>query len=164
MRRQILWVLISFFVGIGSAILLPRAIRAAGDKLLFPERRTQVERLTSPDGTVDAIVEQIDCGAPCSSAYAVSIVPKGSSGPRDAAQRVVLADNTVNFQARWKEDHLLEIAYDKAFIHNFQNVTYPLGRPGKPGSWQYAVEVHLSPSSNRFSYLTGRDIGGLTHP
>lgn len=153
-RRHSLAVFLSFVFGIAIAVLAPWLFHAAADKVLFPEHRTEAARITSPDGSVDAVAERIECGAPCSSGYAVSIVARGAAAPRDPVQQIFLAADTVNAQLRWKEPHLLDIAYDRAFIHSFRNVAYPLGRSGNAESWHYAVEIHLSPSSTRFSYLT----------
>jgi hypothetical protein len=152
-RRHLLATVVSFFAGIAVAFLGPRLIHAAAARLLFPENRTEIARIPSPDGMVDAVAQRTNCGAPCSSSYVVSIVPKGAIAPRDSEKQVFLADDIVNAQVRWKEPHLLDIGYDKAFIENFRNVTYPLGSPGDVESWHYAVEVHLSPSSAGFSYL-----------
>jgi len=132
---------------------MPKLIGRVADRWLFPKDRHEAARITSPDGTVDAVTEMIECGAPCSSTYAVSVVPKGGSAPMDAVQEVFVADDMVNVRVQWKESRLLDISYDKAFIRTFRNVTYPLGRPGNEESWRYAVEIHLSPSSARFSYL-----------
>jgi hypothetical protein len=146
-------VLLSFIAGVAVGIVAPRLFHDVADKVLFPEHRREIARATSPDGTVDAVMEGIECGAPCSSGYSVSVVPKGAPPPKDPVQQVFIADAVVNAQIRWNEPHLLDISYDKAFIHSFRNVTYPLGRRGNVESWRYAVEIHLSPSSARFSYL-----------
>lgn len=152
-RQHALSVLLSFVSGIAVGLLAPWLFHKAADKVLFPEHCIEVARVTSPDGRVDAVAERVDCGAPCSSGYSVSVVPRGAAFPSEPAQRIFLADGIVNPQLKWDEPHLLDIAYDKALIQNFRNVSYPLGRPGNIESWDYAVEVHLSPSSARFSYL-----------
>lgn len=153
-RRHALAVFLSFASGIAVAVLGPWLFRTAADRVLFPEHRSEVARVTSPDGSVDAVAERIECGAPCSFAYAVGVVPKGAPAPKDPGQQIFLAEDTVNAQVRWAEPHLLDIVYDKAFIHNFRNVAYPLGVSGNTESWRYVVEIRLSPSSARFSYLT----------
>ena len=159
-RPYALSVFLAFVAGIAAAIVVPRLIRVAADRVLFPEHRTEIVRVTSPDAAVDAVAERIDCGPPCSSGYAVSVVPRGTSTPKDSVQHVFFANDVVHPQVQWKEPHLLDIAYDKAFINGFRNVTYPLGRVGNVGSWSYAVEVRLSPTSARFSYLA--DANGAT--
>ena len=40
--------------------------------------RDEVSRVTSPDGRVDAIVFENNCGAPCSFGYEVELAAKGS--------------------------------------------------------------------------------------
>jgi hypothetical protein len=153
-HRQALSALLWFVTGVAVAVFAPWLFHVAADRVLFPEHRAEAMRITSPDGNVDAIAERIECGAPCSSEYAVSVVPRGAPAPRGLVQQIFLANDIVNAQVRWKEPHLLDIAYDRAFIQSFRNVTYPLGRRGDVESWRYAVEIHLSPSSTRFSYLT----------
>jgi hypothetical protein len=152
-RQHALSVFFPFVSGIAITLLGMWLFHRIAETAVFPEHRTEVARVTSPDGRVDAVAERVDCGAPCSSGYIVSVVPRGVAGPSAPTQRIFWADDIVNPQVRWNESHLLDIAYDKALIQNFRNVAYPLGRPGDVESWEYAVEVHLSPSSNRFSYL-----------
>lgn len=152
-RRHVLSILLSFFAGIGAAFFVPRLARGGIDKVLSPVHLQEVARVTSPDGTVDAVLENAECGAPCPSEYSVSVVPREGRVPTDPAQYVFQADEIVSPQIRWKQPHLLEIAYDRAFIDSFRNMAYPLGKSGNEKSWRYAVEVRLSPSSSGFSYL-----------
>jgi hypothetical protein len=146
-----------FVSGAAAALSVPPLFRLAASKLLFPQQRTEVFRATSPDGRVDAVAERIECGAPCSSAYVVSVVPKGAARPAELAQQTFAADEIVNPEVKWDEPHLLEIGYDKALVEEFRNLAYPFGRPGDIESWRYQVEVRLSPSSSRFSYLSRDD-------
>lgn len=150
---RVLSVFLSFAAGIAVGIFGPQLLRGGVDRVLFPEQRHEIARATSPDGMVDAVMEGIECGAPCSSGYSVSVVPKGSAPLKDPVQQVFIADDMVNAQIRWDEPHLLDISYGKALIDNFRNVTYPFGRAGDVGSWHYAVEIHLTPSSPTFSFL-----------
>jgi hypothetical protein len=151
--RQALPVFLSFLAGISVAILAPRLVRAVANRWVLPDHYQEIVRVTSPDGTVDAVMEMANCGAPCSVVYSVSIVPRSGAGLRDPVRQVFIADDMVNAQIRWNEPHLLSIGYDKAFIDSFRNVAYPFGKPGNADSWHYAVEIHLMPSSARFSYL-----------
>ncbi len=148
-RRQTLSLLVAFVAGIAAAIWIPRI----ADNLFSAEHREEVERLTSPDGTVDAVAEDISCGAPCGLGYAVSVVPKGAPPSKGSLRQVFHADDVVNLRLRWREPHLLVIGYDRALILDFSNVAYPLAQPGNPDSYHYGVEIQLSPSSDRFSYL-----------
>jgi hypothetical protein len=156
-KHPVLAVLLSFIVGLAVGVGGPRLIRREADRLIFPEHRSEIARVTSPDGTVDAVMELTECGAPCSSGYAVTIVPKGNAALRDPVQQVFIADDMVNAQIRWQEAHLLVISYDKAFIDDFRNVAYPFGRAGDVESWRYEVEIRLAPSSSGFSYLANEN-------
>lgn len=158
-RARALSICLSFLAGIAVAVIGPLLIRAAAGRLLFPEKRTEVARVVSPDGVVDAVAQHIECGAPCSSGYSITVVPRGGAVPADPDKQMFLADDVANPRILWKESHLLDIAYDKALIQSFRNVTYPLGKSGNVESWRYAVEAHLSPSSAGFSYL-----GNSTEP
>lgn len=152
-HRTALLIVLAFIAGVAAAAFVPKLVGRVADRWLFPKDRREAARTTSPDGTVDAVTEMIECGAPCSSTYAVSVVRRGAAAPADPVQQVFVADDMVNAGVQWKESHLLDISYDRAFIRSFRNVTYPLGRFGDEESWRYAVEIHLSPSSARFSYL-----------
>lgn len=161
-HRQGLWVFLSFFAGIAVAIVLPRLTDAAAKRWVFPEEYTEVARVTSPDGVVDAVMQETNCGAPCSSVYYVSIVQRGGLPQRDPLRQVFVADDMVNPQIRWQEPHLLAISYDRALIHEFRNLAYPFARAGDVGSWDYMAEIRLVPSSTRFSYLEA--VGGGKRP
>jgi hypothetical protein len=151
--RRAMPLIAAFIAGIVVAMLAPKLIYAVFDRTIFPEQQAEVQRLTSPDGVADAVLESINCGSPCGLTYAVSVVRRGDPVPKDRTKWIFLAEDMVSPSLRWKEAHLLDISYDRAFIHEFRNVTYFLARTGDVESWQYGVEVHLSPSSARFSYL-----------
>ena len=153
-------ILIAFVAGIAAAILAPAIFRGLLSHAIFPDTRKEVERVTSPDNRVDAVLEQTDCGPPCSVEYSVSIVPRGNAVGGEQATRVIVAEDATKFQLRWAESRFLEIAYERARIDKFQNVAYPFGKRGDPESWRYVVEARLMPSS-RFSYLTNE--GLATH-
>jgi hypothetical protein len=152
--RQALWIFISFMAGMAVAIAVPRIVDAGAKRWFFPDQYQEIARITSPDGAVDAVMEEwAPCGAPCSSVFSVSIVPRGGAALRGPVQQVFTADDMVNAQIRWQEPYLLIISYDKAFINNFRNIVYPFGKAGNVDSWQYVAEIRLAPSSTRFSYL-----------
>ncbi|OLB97355.1 MAG: hypothetical protein AUG83_00480 [Acidobacteria bacterium 13_1_20CM_4_57_11] len=151
-----LWLLFaSFVVGMGVGFVAPKLIGAAVHRMILPISRKEVARAVSPDGTVDAVMMVTDCGAPCSFAYAVYVVPKGQEAPASntLGQDVFSAENVVDGKLVWRQSHLLEISYSKALIDGFRNLVYPFGKIGDEASWRYAVEVRLSPASTGFSYL-----------
>lgn len=154
--RQTLIVLGSFVAGLMCATFVPRLVSLAIDKGVSPDQRSQVARVTSPDGTVDAILESHNCGVSCGLDYSVIVVPRGANAPTNATASVFLADDVVKPQIEWKQTHLLEIAYDRALVEDFRSVAYPLAKSSDQASRRYAVEVRLAPSSSGFSYLESR--------
>jgi hypothetical protein len=148
-RRQMISIFLAFVAGIFAAVWIP----VIAHRFVDTQHREQVQRLTSPDGTVDAVIENINCGVPCGLDYALSVVRKGAPPAKDSLQQVFLGDDVLNLRVRWKEPHLLEVGYDRAMILDFRNVTYPLAQPGNLDSYHYGVEIQLSPSSTHFSYL-----------
>jgi hypothetical protein len=154
-RRRALSLIVAFAAGGVAAVWIPRLIGDIADRVIFPKHREEVQRINSPDGVVDAVVERIDCGVPCGLDYAVSVVRKGAPANEELVRQTVLADDAVNLHLHWREPHLLDVAYDRAHIVEFRNVTYPLAQPGNVESWRYQVEIHLSPSSSNFSFLKG---------
>jgi hypothetical protein len=163
-KRQVLFVFVGFVAGVASAVFAPALLdRIVGKVFPITVERSEEARVTSPDGTVDAVMELFDCGPVCSADYVVSIVPKGAT-KRDAVQRTLDAEDMVNPRLEWKENHLLEISYDRAYIQSFTNVIYPFGQPGgERESWFYMVEVRLSPTSSGFSYLPPGNDRRTTH-
>lgn len=142
-----------FFAGVIAGLVVPSVIRGVMAKTVFPENRKEVQRVTSPDNSVDAIIERSDCGAPCSVQSSISIVPKGAPSSYDLAKQLLVVEDATKLQLQWSEPHLLDIAYDRARIDRFQNVVYPFSKPGDAESWRYAVEGRLEPLS-RYSYLS----------
>src|SRR5450432_1583374 len=57
----------------------------------------EVQRSTSPDGQVDAIVTESDCGAPYSFVYEISLVPTG----KRSDQRVAILDASTRNAHAW---------------------------------------------------------------
>jgi len=157
-RRWALYLGASFLAGVAAAIVVPWMVARAADRIL-PDKLTEIARVTSPDGAVDAVMIQDNCGALCSYGYTVFIVPKGESAPRDFKRQLFSADDMAGEKLVWKQPHLLEIVYSKARIYAFRNISYPFGEFGsKPRSWDYKVEIQLAPSSAGFSYLEAKDL------
>ena len=151
-RLRVLGFFASFLMGVTVAALLPKFIRTLSN-VLDPVPRKEIARITSPDNVVDAVVIEIGCGAPCSSTDLVFIVPKGKV-PSDEPERAIFsADDLVGEKFSWTAPHLLEIAYTKALINRFTNVSYPLAVFGKEDTWNYVVEARLAPSSTGYSYI-----------
>jgi hypothetical protein len=133
---------------------VPRLIRLAANRAIFPEQRAEISRVTSPDGVVDAVMIEKNCGAPCSIDHAVFVVPKGQKVPQDSDQAVFSADDISSDKLVWKQSHLLEVSYGRAFVLNFRNVAYPFYPTKNDHAPAYRVEIRLAPTSSAFSYLS----------
>jgi hypothetical protein len=81
--------------------------------------REEVERVTSPDSVVDAVVVRLNGGATTPFSYMVYIVPVG--GEPKGGTEVFTADHLVDRRIEWKERGLLEIHYRNARIFHFTN-------------------------------------------
>jgi len=152
-RSYIPSVIFSFLGGVISAYIVPQIVRMVLNRAIFPSTRTELSRITSSDGAIDAVLIKSECGTPCSTSYSVYIVPNGRITPSDAKRAIFSADDMVDARILWKQPHLLEIAYEKALIYSFRNVSYPLGEAGDEGGWRYGVEIRLAPNTQGFSYL-----------
>jgi hypothetical protein len=141
-----------FIAGVVCTLVVPKVFLFLLNRVIFPEQRTEVSRVTSPDGTADAVAIRTDCGAPCSTNYSVFLVPRGTRIRGSSAQPAFSADDVSGEHLAWSQPHLLEIGYTRAFIINFQNVAYPFtdnlgNRTPQP------FEIRLAPASSSFSYL-----------
>lgn len=80
----------------------------------------ETSRATSPDGRVDAVVVERDCGATTRVATRVQLVPKGREVSGDKGL-VFVADELAGFELRWIEQSKLELRYTAARIFQFTN-------------------------------------------
>ena len=161
-KRQALLLFLSFVGGAVAAILVPPAVRYGLGRVLFPIHSREVARTTSPDGAVDAVTVEINCGVPCPLEDSISIVPRGRPALAEPGAPVFTADYVANLRVQWLQPHLLGIGYDQALVQDFHNTTYPFEHPGIEERARYGVEIRLEPSSPRFSYLKGFDEGKPT--
>ena len=143
--RRVTYIVVSFLVGVAATIGAPKLAWYAGN-YIFPIGLEEIARVASPDGVIDAVVIRENCGVPCPFGYSVFLVPKGRNAPNDFGEAVFRADSMVDEKLTWKPDHILEIAYSKAEIYAFRNMSYPLGDFGaREKNWEYRVEVCLKP-------------------
>ena len=149
----------SFLAGIGVTVAAPRVASRVADHFLHMERK-EIARAISPDGKVDAVMIRDNCGAPCSYGYSVSVVPRGMNPSKDSQGDIFYAEDMEDAKLTWKQPHLLSIAYRKALIYKFRNLSYPLGESVAEGKdWAYKVEIELEPlSTTGFSYLRPKDL------
>ena len=86
-RRCPACVLDSFLVGALVAIGLPRLPAFAGDRIL-PLHLEEIVRVSSPDGSLDAVMIRDNCGPLCSFGYSAFVVPRGEAAPKDLNRAV----------------------------------------------------------------------------
>ena len=117
---------------------------------LFPVSREEINRITSPDGKVDAILVETDAGATTSYGYNVYIVPKG--GNFEVGYAAFIADHIKNLEIEWIKPKLLNISYDEARIFKFANIW----QSRDADNFGYVVELKLNSDSERF-FLSTQD-------
>ena len=114
--------------------------------------KTEVVRVTSPNGQFDAVLAVYTYGPPAGGGVDsnVYIVRKGAPTFYKAGREVFSADPMTCGKLIWKRDHLLEIHYDIAYIHNFRNTwgSHEIENTGSTGERDFEIEIQLVPSSD----------------
>lgn len=101
----------------------------------------EVERVTSPDKTVDAVLVLKKVGATVSTPFEVYIVPRGGKPEGEPSMR---ADKVEEIKLIWKEPKFLEIHYLKGRIFLFTNFWLS----SEVQNFTYIVELRLKPQNN----------------
>jgi hypothetical protein len=145
-------------------LAMPRLIAATAWAICFfggcthtgVSTATEQARITSPDGQLDAVVLLDSYGPPAEGGndWDVYITTKGTPINTKTAHVVFRADPLTGGQLAWKENHLLEIHYDIADIHEFRNLwgLHEVVNVGPTGERDFEVEIRLVPSAD-FSVL-----------
>jgi len=113
---------------------------------------SELMRVSSPNGLLDAVLAQHVYGGAAGGGVDsnVYIVLKGTPVYAKRSREVFSADPTTNARLVWKRDHLLEIHYDIADIHDFRNLwgLYEVEDVGGEGQRDFEVEIRLVPTSD----------------
>ena len=109
--------------------------------------KTEVARIVSPDGRVEAVLVKVEAGATVATSFKVYIVPKG--GKASHPNPDFLADHVEGLDLKWQAPRLLVIRYDKARIFRFSNFWHSR----EVDDFRYEVEIRLAPGQPRS--LTG---------
>lgn len=117
----------------------------------LPWASEEVERVTSPDSIVDAVVIQSDAGATTPFVHEVYIVPKGG---KPSGTALLTGDHLIGFELKWLAPRFLEIRYKQGRIYKFTN----FWRSKEIQNFSYIVELRLVPLSDSFS-LSKEDRG-----
>jgi hypothetical protein len=134
------------------------AVLAACDRQSTPRPGsdvTELSRVTSPNGLLDAVLTQdLYGGAVGGVDSEVYIVRKGAPVKLGTAYTILQADPFTNAKLVWKQDHLLQIYYDVAHIRGFRNLwgLHEIENVGSTGERDFEVEIRLEPLGD-FSML-----------
>jgi len=134
------------------------AVLAACDRQSVPRPGsdlTELSRVTSPNGQLDAVLTQELYGGAVGGVESnVYIVRKGASVKTDTAHTILRADPFTKAKLVWKQGHLLQIYYDVADIEQFRNLwgLHEVENVGSTGERDFDVEIRLEPLSD-FSIL-----------
>lgn len=112
------------------------------DRYLSISEISEIDRIPSPDGKVDAVLMKYDAGATTSSIIRIYIVPPGTvitAGSKLTEKYVPIftAQHVENRKVNWLKNNLLAIEYDKAEILAYRNCDYPLA----PKNVDYVVWI-----------------------
>jgi hypothetical protein len=114
-------------------------------------KSSELMRVTSPNGQWDAVLITYIYGPAAGGGVDsnVYIVPKGGPVSIKKGNEIFSADPMTGAQLIWKRDHLLEIHYDIAYIHQFRNLwgSYEVEDVGSTGERDYEIEIRLVPAS-----------------
>ena len=105
----------------------------------------EIERITSLDSMIDAVVIRTNAGATTSYGYMVYVVPAG--GETKKGREVFRAHKIDGFQVKWRNSRFLEVHYRKGRILHFTNFEALHDIQGHYDE----VEIRLFPSDERTS-------------
>lgn len=153
--RTFVQIAIGFVLGLGVCIAAPRSL----DKVwpVNPRDWAERERVTSPDGRLDAVmVSESWGGAAGGFEFYLHIVPKGKPAPHRGDHALLQAYKIDCERLAWNKPHLLEVHYCYAGIEDYRNLwaLSEIQEVGPTIDKDYYVEVRLFPSTADFSLLT----------
>jgi hypothetical protein len=134
-----------------AALLFACRDRSRTGQKTFSKSAEQT-RITSPNGLFDAVLI-VDAYGPAAGGGVdsnVYIVRKGAPVYDRVGTEVFRADPMTRGKLIWKRDHLLEIHYRIADIHQFRNLwgLHEIENVGSTGEHDYEVELQLVPESD----------------
>ncbi|MDD5491995.1 MAG: hypothetical protein PHV60_04870 [bacterium] len=96
----------------------------------------EIQRTSSPDGRVEVVMIERNCGATTGYSYRIYIVPK--RGDTKGFSPIFEADRLDGENLQWVSPKLLEIRYKKARIFAFKN--YWESR--EVDNFDYKIQIH----------------------
>lgn len=105
---------------------------------------TEIQRVKSPDGKVEAVHVRGNCGATTAYSEQIYIVTTGGKLPAEKEFSKFVADHADGLEMAWREQKVLEVRYNKARIFKFSN----FWGSNDVENFEYVVEIRLAPLSN----------------
>lgn len=108
----------------------------------------EIDRITSPDGAVDAVWVRGGGGATTGFVYSLYLVPKGLKFDKDSSSfkhASFSADHFDDLKFVWSAPKLLEIRYKRARIGQFSNYWNYWNPQESKADQKYVVELKLVP-------------------
>jgi hypothetical protein len=142
--------------------------RAVPDNNVYSSSAEQM-RVTSPSGEFDAVLVRDPYGPAAGGGVDsnVYIVRKGQAIHMKTAHPFFSADPMNCGKVVWKREHLLEIHYELAYIHEFRNLwsLSEVENVGSTGERDFEIEIQLVPASESSALAPDgafRRLGGET--
>lgn len=132
MRRTYKWALTVAAIAVLGGLLIRQCL--PGEK--------ELQRLTSPDGVVDAVLVEKLTNATDGIPYLVYIVPAGS---HSLWHPVLVGDDFVGFKLMWKNPRFLAVRFKKGRVFSFTNLWWSK----HVDNFRYVVEIRLEPTEDR---------------
>jgi hypothetical protein len=120
--------------------------------------RDEVLRATSPDGKVDALLFETDCGAPCSFGYEVRLATKGSHHGEEVASLMGATrnDKAWGVNLKWLGAEDLSVEYFRAEDARLLRQTVGIAGHDIKISLHGGVNDPLAPAGGMLYNLQGR--------
>ena len=144
-------------VAIAICLVLTVGILAGCDDRAVPDpsvfsTSAELMRVSSPNGQLDAVLVRDPYGAAAGGGVDsnVYIVRKAAPIHMKTSHPFFQADPMTGGILVWKRNHLLEIHYTTAHIHQFRNLwgLHEVEDTGSVGERDYDVEIQLVPTSD----------------
>ncbi len=120
--------------------------------------RDEVLRVTSPDGKVDAVLFETNCGAPCSFGYEIQLVTKGNRRGEEVAslEGATRNDHAWGVNFKWLGADKLSVEYLRAEDARLLKQTVSIAGHEVNVSLRGGIEDPLAPAGGMLYNLEGR--------
>ena len=120
--------------------------------------RHEVLRLTSPDGSTDAVVYKTDCGAPCSFGYEIRLARRGGDSAEKVASLAgaMRSERAWGVDLKWLDADSLSIEYLRADYANLVKPAAEIDGHSIKISLRPGVDDAKAPSGGMLNNLRGQ--------